>query len=128
MKTLSGVFVYSPKGPLGTKPVAAYSERAGAKAAPAPHSRLTRRKPRAAAAAARWSTSARPTPRPRAATAVVEGIVGIEHVHARGRHDAAGDHAVLLEESTHVIAPGIVDLDHESLHARLLPKASSASP
>lgn len=29
---------------------------------------------------------------------------------------AAVEHAVLLEESTHVFASGIVDLDHESLH------------
>jgi hypothetical protein len=130
MNTLAGVASYSPNGPHGTNPAAAYSERAGTNASPAPHSRLTRRTPRAAATETRWSTSARPTPRPPGSgrrvhrlqlgvirvellegadteqLAVdthaaerdgrVECIVGVEHVDALGRHDAAGKHAVLL--------------------------------
>lgn len=51
----------------------------------------------------------------------VEGV-GIEDVHAFGRHHTAGKEAVLLEESTDIVAPGIGDLDRESLHVRLLPR------
>jgi hypothetical protein len=48
----------------------------------------------------------------------VEGVaVGIQHVHALGRHDAAGEHPVLLEETANIVAPRIVDLDLESAHA-----------
>ena len=56
----------------------------------------------------------------------VEGV-GIEDVHAVGRHHTAGKQAVLLEESTDVIAPGIVDLDGASLHARLLPSQGNGT-
>jgi hypothetical protein len=38
MNTLSGVALYSSKGPHGTNPAAAYSDRAGMNASPAPHS------------------------------------------------------------------------------------------
>jgi hypothetical protein len=52
----------------------------------------------------------------------LEGVIGIEHVHALWRHDAAGKHPVLPEEPTDILAPRIVDLDHKSAHARLLPR------
>ena len=54
---------------------------------------------------------------------LVEGLVGIEHMHALGRHNATGKLPVFFEESADVVAPWIIGLDHESAHARLLPKA-----
>jgi hypothetical protein len=51
----------------------------------------------------------------------LEELVRIERVHVLRRHPTTRKHFVLLEQPADIVAPRIVRLDHESVHARLLP-------